>query len=189
MDYPSLLNRLLPESTISATLTSTDQFPKEQQIFTNKRNLEILNKRTFIYSNANSSIQFHFNFFPKKGKLLKREIGESTEWLDEPLKRVKFVLWKESFNFRRKNFGIETDDKDKESQIREETDEGTHKQINARIRRITGRLAIRVHVGSGLPIVPFRAGGSSKKAEKTVRGEACAFVRRCAKKVDVPVLL
>ena len=112
MNYPSLLNRLLPESQISATLASPAQFPKESRIFSNKRKLEILNTRTFIYSNANSSIQFHFNYFPQKSKILKREIGESTEWLEDALKRVKLVLWKESFNFRRKHFGIETSDKE-----------------------------------------------------------------------------
>ena len=128
MEYKNLLSRILPESLISKTLTSTTKFPKETQILQNKRQIRILNKRTFIYNNENSSVQFHFNLCSAQGRLIKREIGETTEWLDNTLKKIKIVLWKESFNFRKKNFGIEIEEKDSENQLQEEKDEGKAKQ-------------------------------------------------------------
>jgi hypothetical protein len=130
MNNKDLLSRLIPESTISKTLTSKHKFHKENQLFSNKRQIRILNKRTFIYTNKDSSVQFHYNLCSGQGRLIKREIGETTEWLDNYLKKIKFVLWKESFNFRKKNFGIEVEENDS-NQIQEETDPGKILTIRA----------------------------------------------------------
>ena len=59
--------------------------------------------------------------------MIKKEIGETTEWLSDSMKRIKFVLWKEEFNFRKKNFGIEPEDDESGNKIDEEVDDG--KQI------------------------------------------------------------
>ena len=125
MNYETLMNQLIPESSISKILTSNTKFPKEKNIFTHKRRLKMINKQTFIYSTQDSSVQFHFNFCKSKGRLLKQSLDASSEWLTEQLKRIKFVLWKESFNFRSKSLGIEAQ---KDQEIEEEGDSSLLKE-------------------------------------------------------------